>query len=90
MTTVTAIELGALQPAPVSLLNHVDPISGADEVPPAPETDAHESMSRKRTFVVISSVTFITGIGSLLSGVTTVCLPTLVEDLQIAPGLLLW
>ncbi|KAH6884588.1 integral membrane protein [Thelonectria olida] len=47
-------------------------------------------MSKKRTFVVISSVTFITGIGSLLSGVVTVCLPTMVEDLQIAPGLLLW
>lgn len=93
MTTVTAIELNPLQSAPASLLHHPDPISGRGEVSPAPETDAHDaqtSMSKERTVVVISSVTFITGIGSLLSGVITVCMPVMAEDLRIDPGLILW
>lgn len=46
--------------------------------------------SKVTTAIVIASVTLITGISTLLSGLTTVILPTMAVDLDIPDNLLLW
>jgi hypothetical protein len=46
--------------------------------------------SKATTAIVIASVTLITGISALLSGLTTVTLPTMANDLGIPDNLLLW
>jgi len=46
--------------------------------------------SKATTAIVIASVTLITGISTLLSGLTTVTLPTMANDLGIPDNLLLW
>jgi len=46
--------------------------------------------SKATTAIVIASVTLITGISTLLSGLTTVTLPTMANDLDIPDNLLLW
>ena len=46
--------------------------------------------SKATTAIVIASVTLITGISTLLSGLTTVTLPTMAVDLEIPDNLLLW
>jgi hypothetical protein len=51
---------------------------------------AVEDLSKGRTFVVILSVTVITGISSLLAGIVTVGLPTIARDLRLESNLLLW
>lgn len=48
------------------------------------------NVTKGKTFIVITSVTVVTGISSLISGVITVALPTLALDLSIPTGLLLW
>jgi hypothetical protein len=50
------------------------------------ETDT----SKGTTAIVIASVTLVTGISSLLNGLTTVILPTMAVDLDIPDNLLLW
>ena len=47
-------------------------------------------IGKGKTLVVIASVTFITGISSLLSGVVTVALPTIARDLGLSDNLILW
>lgn len=46
--------------------------------------------SKGTTAVVIASVTLVTGISSLLNGLTTVILPTMAADLEIPDNLILW
>lgn len=46
--------------------------------------------SKTQTAAVISAVTLITGISTLLNGLTTVVLPTMAADLGIPDNLLLW
>lgn len=46
--------------------------------------------SKSTTAIVISSVTLVTGISTLLNGLTTVILPTMAVDLDIPDNLLLW
>lgn len=46
--------------------------------------------SKSRTAVVITCVTLITAISTLLNGLTTVALPTMVKELDFPKGLLLW
>ncbi|WPH04306.1 Hypothetical protein R9X50_00719500 [Acrodontium crateriforme] len=46
--------------------------------------------SKTQTGFVIVSVTLITGISTLLNGLTTVALPTIAAELKIPHGLLLW
>lgn len=47
-------------------------------------------VSRKQTLAVITSVTCVTGISSLLSGLVAVGLPTIARDLGLGANLLLW
>jgi hypothetical protein len=46
--------------------------------------------SKGTTAIVIASVTLVTGISTLLNGLTTVILPTMAVDLDIPDNLLLW
>ncbi|KAK6432012.1 hypothetical protein LTR95_011823 [Oleoguttula sp. CCFEE 5521] len=46
--------------------------------------------SKTRTAAVYTSIVLTTGISALLSGLTTVILPTMAADLDIPQGLLLW
>ncbi|KAK5131170.1 hypothetical protein LTR08_001256 [Meristemomyces frigidus] len=46
--------------------------------------------SKSRTALIITSVTLITGISSLLNGLTTVALPSIAAEFEIPNSLLLW
>jgi hypothetical protein len=63
-----------------------------DEHPPMAESIAsgQEKVSKGTTAVVITSVTCITGISSLLTGLVVVGLPTIAKDLALDANLLLW
>ncbi|KAF2101784.1 integral membrane protein [Rhizodiscina lignyota] len=50
----------------------------------------HPNLGKGKTLVVIVSVTCITAISSLLSGLVTVALPTIARDLGLSESLLLW
>ncbi|CAN6675092.1 low affinity ammonium transporter [Trichomonascus vanleenenianus] len=52
------------------------------------ETDEHLSVSK--TIAVISCITCITGIGNLLAGLLTVCIPVIAKDIHIPSELQLW
>jgi hypothetical protein len=54
------------------------------------EREAAATPSKATTAIVIASVTLITGISTLLNGLTTVILPTMAVDLDIPDNLLLW
>jgi len=54
------------------------------------ELERIETASKGTTAIVIASVTLVTGISSLLNGLTTVILPTMAVDLDIPDNLLLW
>lgn len=54
------------------------------------ERAADTATSKSKTAVIIASVTMITTISSLLSGLTTVALPTIAIELSIPQSLLLW
>ena len=47
-------------------------------------------ISKAVTAAIITSVTCVTGISSLLSGLVTVSMPTIAEDLALDDSLLLW
>jgi hypothetical protein len=53
-------------------------------------TVTNTDTSKGTTAIVIASVTLVTGISSLLNGLTTVILPTMAVDLDIPDNLLLW
>jgi hypothetical protein len=42
------------------------------------------------TVIVLTTVVSITMISSMLAGVTTISLPTMARELQLAPSVLLW
>lgn len=46
--------------------------------------------SKKTTAIVISSVTCITTLSTLISGLVTVAIPTMAKDVGLADSLLLW
>ncbi|OOQ87817.1 integral membrane protein [Penicillium brasilianum] len=52
------------------------------------EPDAPASL--RRTIAINASLTCITGIGNLLAGLLTVCIPVISKDLHIPPDLQLW
>jgi len=62
------------------------------EVVDAPRSvEAEPEYLRKGTTIIIfTSITAVTGISSLLSGLVTVALPTIARDLDLPPSLLLW
>lgn len=54
------------------------------------DSGAKPTTSTTTTVTVITSVTLVMGISTLLSGLTTVILPTMATDLEIPGNLLLW
>lgn len=47
-------------------------------------------LEKRTTAIVLVTVVAVTMISSMLSGVTTIALPTMARDLQLAPSVLLW
>ncbi|KAJ5726895.1 MFS general substrate transporter [Penicillium malachiteum] len=54
------------------------------------EAEPEVPLSLSRTVAINSSLTCITGIGNLLAGLLTVCIPVISKDLHIPPDLQLW
>jgi hypothetical protein len=48
------------------------------------------ALKKGTTAIIFASITGVTGISSLLSGLVTVILPTMAKDLDISKSLLLW
>lgn len=49
-----------------------------------------EQLQKRTTAIVLVTVVATTMINSMLSGVTTVALPMMARDLNLAPSVLLW
>ena len=49
--------------------------------------DAEVLIPMTQTVAIITSITCITGIGNLLAGLLTVCIPVIAADLHIPPAL---
>lgn len=49
-----------------------------------------EPPDKRTTAIVLVTVVCVTMIGSMLSGVTAVALPTMARELHLAPSVLLW
>lgn len=96
----TTIELSSIATPEVALKpNARRPSSVHTSIPPQIDQDdysLHELervstvTSKSRTAIIITSVTLITGISTLLNGLTTVALPTMAAELGIPDSLLLW
>ncbi|KAJ5701137.1 MFS general substrate transporter [Penicillium malachiteum] len=54
------------------------------------EAESDVPLSLSRTVAITASLTCITGIGNLLAGLLTVCIPVILKDLHIPPDLQLW
>ncbi|KAE8327852.1 major facilitator superfamily domain-containing protein [Aspergillus sergii] len=52
--------------------------------------EAEVPVPMTQTVAIITSITCITGIGNLLAGLLTVCIPVIAADLHIPPALQLW
>ena len=50
----------------------------------------HDNISRRRTIIVISSVTIVTAILGFLNGLVTVGIPVIAPDLHLDSSLILW
>ena len=79
--TQTAIELTTNPPGP----RHDEQQRPVEEL-----EQNNYTLSKGPTAAIFLSVSGITGISSLLAGVVTVTLPSMVESLSIPPSLLLW
>lgn len=56
----------------------------------AVDVEQLQAPGKRTTAVVLVTVVCVTMISAMLSGVTTVVLPTMARDLQLAPSVLLW
>src|SRR5579859_2470101 len=54
------------------------------------DTVTYPTLSKWKTFIIISTVTGITVLNSMQNGIVTVGLPTIGRDLQLNPSLILW
>ncbi|KAB8345826.1 hypothetical protein FH972_022881 [Carpinus fangiana] len=96
MSTISTAELSTLASStePRATITTPPDASKADldEVRRGPNrvTEAEPMPSRKTTTVVITSVTCITTLSTLISGVVTVAIPTMAKDVNLDDSLLLW
>lgn len=60
------------------------------QLQPTSETQGDLVTTKSRTAAVIASVTCITGLGTLLSGILTVGIPVMARDLHMSTSLELW
>lgn len=66
------------------------PFNGTLQVPAESSTIPQEQMSKARATVLIAIVASMTAMNSMLSGMLTVALPTIANDLALKENLLLW
>jgi len=102
MSRTAAIELSAIAPPevaatrassfrrPSTIGSTLSNVASHDEASLANLERVATITSKGRTAAVITSVTLITGISTLLNGLTTVALPTMARDLDIKDNVLLW
>ena len=53
-------------------------------------TEQHDTISRRRTIIVVSSVTTVTASLGFLNGLVTVGIPVIAADLHLDSSLILW
>lgn len=56
----------------------------------ADSIEQHDTNSRQRTIIVISSVTIVTALLGFLNGLVTVGIPVIAPDLHLDSSLILW
>lgn len=98
--STTAIELETYAPStPLTLAEPSKLSIKSDDAPPATEgvrpastvtSEAVLNPTKATTTIVLVTVVCVTMISSLLSGLVVVGLPTMAEELDIPPSLLLW
>ncbi|KAF1985392.1 integral membrane protein [Aulographum hederae CBS 113979] len=81
LVPITYPESVALPPSGESALSLNRTVSKGEQL---------DEISKSRTAIVVASVTFITGISSLLAGLVTVGTPTIARDIGLDSSLLLW
>jgi hypothetical protein len=96
----TAIELETYAPSTPLTLPEPSKLSvKSDDAPPAAEgvppantvtSEAIQNPTKATTTIVLVTVVCVTMVSSLLAGLVVVGLPTMAEDLDIPPNLLLW
>ncbi len=91
--SATATDTIELTSPPAALLttknltdSNDDPISH-NEALSRPEQPA---LQKGTTVIIFASITGVTGISSLLSGLVTIVLPIMARDLNLSPSVLLW
>lgn len=67
-----------------------DETEAEDHITSPVSTVEEPDLSRTQALAVISCVVCATGINSLLSGLVTVIIPQIAEDLHLGPHLTLW
>ena len=73
--------------------SHVYPTVFADVSAGETGQDVHsisKVSSKKRSYAIILSIAMVTGTSSMLNGLVTVVLPTLIKDLGVKPELQIW
>jgi hypothetical protein len=102
--TSTSIELAEVSTSTPLPITHPLSVNTKDSRPRSLSQDAHplalppdvvdveqlELLNKRTTAVVLVTIVCVTMISSMLSGVTTIVLPTMARDLQLAPSVLLW
>jgi len=101
----TSIELASFSTsAPRVALTHPQSIHTKDDRPQSPIDDVQpiipvanladvehlEPLKKRTTAVILVTIVCVTMISSMLSGVTTIALPTMARDLELASSVLLW
>lgn len=91
----TSVPLAVTHPPSIHAKND-RPQSLAEDVHPivASANDADvehlEPLKKRTTAVILVTIVCVTMISSMLSGVTTISLPTMARELDLAPNVLLW
>ena len=67
-----------------------DDEAGLHRKPHEYEPKSNSSKSTFDTAIIITIVSFITGVSSLLAGLVVVAIPTIVDDFDLPPHLKLW
>ena len=88
--SATATETIELRSPPAAVLTTQKPTIGEDETPDTPSTPQPPALQKGATAVIFASITGVTGISSLLSGLVTVVLPIMARDLGLSDSVLLW
>lgn len=87
MSSSTTIELTELASVPATQISKTVP----NETERVQTTSTSDTVQDKRiTAFIVTTITGVTLISSLLSGLVTIGLPAMAKSLNIPPGLLFW